>query len=420
MKPPTNSRFIISIILFSLLLGSNKTLVSQNVSPVDSKNKYSGFAKDTIYKYQKFIYNGGNASIKGGDISRYAFLNFTQLHKHAIIKKGASVKAFETRKSQIGNFVTISRFGKLPLKEYIKKDAIDGMLIIHKGKIVFETYPRMFKDDVHLSFSVSKVFASTAIALLEDRGLVDVNQSIDFYFKALKGSAWEGVCITDILAMSSGIDPKTDRDLIEKTGWPESGNAKEDIIKALVTSKKGPNPAGTAFEYIGINTAMLGFLVEKLSGLKYSYFLEKEIWQKLGTEAHAYMLQKSYGRDMPSLGMSFTLRDLARFGFLFTPSGRKEGKLIISNSYLKNIQNASEKLRTKSYFGSETKRSAYQWDEIYDDGDFAKFGHAGQGIYIAPKQDFLIAFFGTYTEGLVQNELPLICRQISKSGVFKN
>jgi CubicO group peptidase (beta-lactamase class C family) len=82
----------------------------------------------------------------------------------------------------------------------------EGLIILHKGKIVFEEYPRMTPTDNHLYFSVSKTFVSTLIAILEDREMVDTSKPIKYYMTELKGSGWEGIPVIDILDMSSGIN----------------------------------------------------------------------------------------------------------------------------------------------------------------------------------------------------------------------
>lgn len=64
----------------------------------------------------------------------------------------------------------------------------------------------MMPTDKHLYFSVSKTFVSTLIAILEDRGMIDVSKSIEHYMPELKDSGWEGIPVIDILDMSSGIN----------------------------------------------------------------------------------------------------------------------------------------------------------------------------------------------------------------------
>ncbi len=73
--------------------------------------------------------------------------------------------------------------------------------------------------------------------------------------------------------------------------------------------------------------------------MKFTDFIEKEIWQPMGPEAEGLMLNAGYGRAATPLGFSSTLRDLARFSMLFTPSGRKGESPIVSDSHLNKILN---------------------------------------------------------------------------------
>lgn len=116
--------------------------------------------------------------------------------------------------------------------------------------------------------------------------------------------------------------------------------------------------------------------------------------------------------------MSSTLRDLARFGVAFTPSGRKNVNPIISDHHLAKIRDVNKNLKAKSWYSEDMKYPGYQWDEIYEDGDFYKGGHAGQGLYISTSKDLVIAFYGTYNTEKQEHQLPAISRQLAKSGLF--
>lgn len=80
----------------------------------------------------------------------------------------------------------------------------------------------------------------------------------------------------------------------------------------------------------------------------------------------------------------------------------------------------NKNLVEKSWYSDEMKHVGYQWDEIYDDGDFYKGGHAGQGLYISTSRDLVITFYGTYNTDLEEHQLPVISRQLAKSGCRKN
>ncbi|MCG8385640.1 MAG: beta-lactamase family protein, partial [Cytophagales bacterium] len=224
----------------------------------------------------------------------------------------------ETPTEDVKNFITPTNLdtgGGLSLNEYIQQAEVDGLIIIHKGKIVFEGYPRMFPTDLHINYSVSKIYVSTSIAILEDRGLVDTRQPIDYYFDELKGSGWEGVPVVDILAMSSGIDPASNGLLVD------AASTSAEPIKALAAAK-AVKPPGTEYDYMNLNIAMLTLLVEEISGLVFSDFMEREIWRKIGSEYNGLLVVKANGIAATYFGMSSTLRDLARFDLAFTPSGR--------------------------------------------------------------------------------------------------
>ena len=146
--------------------------------------------------------------------------------------------------------------------------------------------------------------------------------------------------------------------------------------------------------------------------------MEQEIWRKIGSEYSAFLRINTNGTAVSYAdGMSSTLRDLARFGLAFTPSGRKSANPIISDAHLSKIRDVNKNLK-KSRDLEEMKYSSYQWGAVYDDGDFYKGAHGGQGLYISPSKDLVIAFFGTANTDHQRNQLDVIARQLSKSGLF--
>ncbi|MGI9263111.1 MAG: serine hydrolase, partial [Woeseiaceae bacterium] len=68
--------------------------------------------------------------------------------------------------------------------------------------------------------------------------------------------------------------------------------------------------------------------------------------------------------------------------------------------------------------GEMPRHNSYQWDFVMDDGDFFKGGFGGQGLYISPSRDLVIAFFGTFDADEKGHEMTRIARQLAKSGLF--
>jgi len=380
-------------------------------SPKYETYNYSGFTKEEIYGFHKRIYEGGNWT-EYGDLERYFYLNFSQIQKHSRILRSDTPKILEeSPRDDVKNFITstdLKKGGGLTLNDYVQQVEVNGLIIIHKGEIVFEGYPRMFPTDLHVNFLITQVYVSTAIAILEDRDLIDTSRPIDYYFNALKNSGWEGVPIVDILSMSSGIDRVP----------LETFEASFDPLKDLA-SAKSIKPSGTEYQFSNADAMLLTLLVEKVSGITFSKFVEQEIWSRIGAEYSALLGINTNGLTLSYLdGMSTTLRDLARFGLAFTPSGRKSAHPLISDAHLAKILNVNKNLKRRSRHTQETIYSSYQWGAVYEDGDLYKGAHGGQGLYISPSKDLVIAYFGTANTNRESNQLHVISRQLSKSGLF--
>ncbi len=382
---------------------------SNGTSPKYETYNYSGFTKEEKYAIHKHFLEGGNWMV-GGDIERYAYLNFSEIMNYSRIPRSDAPKILEeTPRDDVKNFITttdLKKGGGLALNDYVQQVEVNGLIIVHKGKIVFEGYPRMFPTDLHTHLIVTHAFISTSIAILEDRGLIDTSKPIDHYFDTLKNSGWEGVPIINILSMSSGMDSpfKTYDEVL-------------DPIQGLATAKSAKS-SGTEYQYSIADALILSLLVEKISGLTFRDFVEQEIWRKIGSEHSALLGINTNGTSLSYLnGMSSTLRDLARFGLAFTPSGRKSSNSIISDAHLFKIRDVNKNLDI-SRDANEKKYSSYLWSAVYEDGDFFKVAHGGQGLYISPEKDLVIAFFGTANTDRERSQLHIISRQLSKSGLF--
>lgn len=375
----------------------------------------------------------------GGPLMRYVFLNMTEFWNHSLILRGGPVLPLEEAlRPEVAGFITTTKAGRTSLLSYARESTVNGVLVLHHGRIVFESYPRMRSVDLHNYMSVSKALAATLIAILEDRGQIDVRKPVDAYLPALVGSGWAGVPVRDILDMASGIgclelesgaynDPGTCYYQFEASlGFLRPTAATRDSPFEYVAGMKSHRPPGEAFEYTSPNTFILGWLAETVTGRSYADLLSTEIWQRMGAESAAVITAPHRGVPIAHGGISSTLRDLARFGLLFTPSGRRAKDPVISARYLDNIQRHGRPDVFRAGFrkeaghvdGEPARHNSYQWDFVMNDGDFSKGGFGGQGLYLSPSRDLVIAFFGTFDENGTDHEMDRVARQLAKSGLF--
>ena len=360
-----------------------------------------------------------------GEDMGWNFKNLHRMYPTANVYREGQVRMLEYNLSEaIAEFKVETPEGKKSFKDFLYSDhsTTMGIVILHKGKIVFEQYPRMEPYEKPIYWSVTKVFISTVLAILEDRGLVDVSKSIDFYLPALGKSDYAGVKIRNILDMASGVDCSDeyeDRDACYYQFAASIGDAywdhdsPDNPYTFLANLKTGTaRPQGESFDYSGANTFVIGWLIEEITGMPFQDVLTKEVWRNIGAEADASMLAPRYGVPVTDGGLLARLRDVARFGLLFTPSySRVASKKIISDRYLSLILEGGNpdllhNARHRGWTSDDTKHNVYQWDRVFKNNDIYKGGWGGQGLLVNPDRDLVAVYTGYFKKD--QSEVRLL------------
>ena len=371
---------------------------------------------------------------KGGEVTHWVYLHPSEVFPAGVVRReGPVVELPEALRPEIANLVLKEEDGSSrTLQEFINNGAVDGCIVLHQGKVLFEEYPMMGSNDLHLMFSVSKVFVTTALAILEDLGTIDLRKPVESYLPQLKASAWAGTRLRDIADMASGMegsetgneayrDPAHKQFQLEATlGWqPRTASnlpaavRQGDLPGFLGTIKRARKP-GETWAYTSSNTAVLGEVMERITGKSLSNVISELIWSKMGAEHDALLLQNERGYPVAHAGMVATLRDLARFGLLFTKSAGPAQREIVSEKILHRIfKEGRPELLAKDHPPGMLPLT-YQWDMLSDKGEMAKGGWAGQLLYVNREKNVVVAYFGTnLTSDPKLEALP--CRIIAKT-----
>jgi len=105
------------------------------------------------------------------------------------------------------------------LNDFMSIDRASGVLIVQDGKVLAERYGLGRRpEDRWTSFSIAKSVTSTLVgAAIQDGYIASVHDAVTKYLPQLKGSAYDGVTIEELLTMASGIqwdehydDPNSD------------------------------------------------------------------------------------------------------------------------------------------------------------------------------------------------------------------
>lgn len=363
--------------------------------------------------------------------------NFKNLHRFmptVNLYRDGPVKMLDYNENpDIASYGIDTPGGMVAFKDFIKSDysTLMGLVILHKGKIVYESYPRQEPYEKPVYWSVAKVLASSLIAILEDRGEVDVSKPIDDYISELKGSSYEGIKIRNILDMASGV--ACGEEYVDKescyyqysmtVGDGHYDENSPDNPYELMASVKAPRytEQGTEFQYSGANTFLLTWLIEEITGIPYQDVVSKEIWSKMGAESDGAFLAPRYGVPIAHGGFLARARDVARFGLLFTPSYKTvSDEKIMSDRYINLVKSGgNERLfdrgRAQGWVKDDRKYPVYQWDAIYPNNDFFKGGWAGQGLIVNPDLDTVVVYTGYYKEDESEMDMFPILRNLMKN-----
>ena len=295
-----------------------------------------------------------------------------------------------------------------------EQSTVMGVIVLHKGKIAYERYPRMRDHEMPVYWSVAKSFVGTVVRILEERGEIDVTEPIDYYIPEMAASDLAGTSVRDILDMASGLD--CEDDYTDKTScyyrysmaigdgfrFEDAPDNPYDFV-ATLSAKRHAEP-GKRFSYSGLNTFVLAWLVEKVTGLPFQDVFSREVWTRIGAESNASYIAPRYGIAVTHGGFMARLRDVARFGLLFTPSYENVSETqIISNEHVDFLLNGGRPaLFANAGFPaadvSGIKHNIYQWDEVRSNGDIYKGGWAGQGLLINPQRDVVAVFTGYFKD----------------------
>jgi CubicO group peptidase (beta-lactamase class C family) len=376
----------------------------------------------------------------GGAISRYVWKNTPAFYGMATIARTGPVRELPVRlRADVAHHEIEVGGEPLSLDRYVSDSPlVDSMIVLYEGSVVYEAYTNMEPWDRHYTWSVGKVYASTALAILEASERVNVDEPVETYLPELGGTAWEGTTVRNIVNMASGIDCR-DSDGYQNVEtciyrFEETLNLTAPVHEDIPTTMEAlqamgrSGPQGERNEYVSANTHVTGLIVERVYGTAYWIALQELIFDRIGPEADAFHYVSRSGVPAVHGGLFLRLRDVARFGELFIPASGLGGELAGHLDDLQSDNGIELSEETRANFAARypaladdlPSHAAWQWDRIWPDGGMYKGGYSGQGLYVDPHRELVVAFFGTAdTEGN-RNELMSAARQLATSALFDN
>jgi len=349
-------------------------------------------------------------------------------------------------------FRAIRKIDRL-IKEEIKKNDIQGLslglvddsgLFWSKGYGYEDSKNKIEATDetLYRIASVTKPFTATAIMILVDRGQVDLSAPVTEYVPEFSiqtiGEMSGPITLRDLLSHHSGLKRDHYKGMNIKNPSPL------DFLLEELRNDYSALAPGTIYKYSNINYALLGLVIEKVTGKSYSQFMEGEIFQPLGMDdtfvgydETGTRISKSYEikgfffkrakeidqyplRDRPAGSIISSVEDTAKFVRMILNNGKSPtGERIISKESL-------EKMSTVQYPENELDDDPYGlgWkvDKVPIPGIEMNIRHGGtlKGfstlIAAAPDEDLgVIVYYNTnhvFSRHYIANEaLKLLAKE---------
>ena len=348
------------------------------------------------------------------------------------------------------------------------------MLVARNGRIVyFESVGQldpasgkpMTKDAIFRLYSMTKPYTSVAIMMLMEEGKLRVTDPVSKYIPAFanlqvsveRTDPYTGAAkyvnvpvdreinIQDLLRHTSGMvyasftaHPKV-KELYTKEGvdWKDVTPAEQ--IERLAKVPLAHQP-GTTFEY-GLSTDVLGRIVEVISGMTLSQFLQKRLFTPLGMADSAFVVpQDKLGRlaqpfatdpatntpiklldvtvaqknDAGGAGSVGTASDYARFLQMLMNGGELDGVRLLSPTTVRYM--TADHLGPDMKFSGTTtlpagtgfglgfavRKETGRFEVTGNAGEYYWAGAAGTGFYVDPKEGIICVWMTQAQPGMAR------------------
>ncbi|TKD26404.1 serine hydrolase [Rhodobacter capsulatus] len=301
---------------------------------------------------------------------------------------------------------------------WVGRRAVTALVILRDGQITYERYYKgTGPEDLRISWSMAKSVLSALFGTLVAEGTIpDLQAQVVDFVPQLRGSAYDGVSIHDVLTMTSGVHfdedyMKFSSDINRMGRVLALGGSMDGFAASLKTRA---TPPGSHMHYVSVDTHVLGMVIKGATGRDPVDLMAERIIAPMGLEASPVMLTDGEGTGFVLGGLNLRTRDYARIGQMFLQGGFWNGRQIVPADWV---------AASTAHQAADGAGYGYQWWVPRDNADFGNDymaqGIYGQFIYINPARNVVIAVnavdLGFAAAGVTDENLAMF-RQLAQAG----
>ena len=320
---------------------------------------------------------------------------------------------------------------------YIQQDLFSGVVLIAKdknpvyykafGKADFEEGRKNTIDTKFDIGSINKDFTAVAVLQLVDKGLIDLDDNIGKYLSIFPEEVLNKVTIKHLLTHTSGFG-----DYFMIPGVIPNLSELTTVDKIINTFKDEPLlfKPGTGREYSNAGFAVLGAVIESVSGLSYFDYIEQNILQPVGLHNTYFDFKKIRNdKTIPAGYMLSSTGKKNRIEYEKSPSpsgsafSTAEDLLKFQLSLLDDNKMLSDEMKLL-YASRFQKNSGRNWNDILKDSSYISANAGGAPgrnsvIYSQPVTGYIIVILANYDEPIAEQVGENIYRLLAGKEVEK-
>lgn len=333
------------------------------------------------------------------------FRNQDQVWPVRAIRRGGAVRALPAHAVSLADLTFEAGDGRLSVYDYMARRRTAGLLVLKDGEIALERYAMGHgAESLWTSMSVTKSMTATLVgAALHEGAIGGLDDPCDLYARRLRGSAYEGVTVRNLLRMCSGVAWREDDDADGRSEVHRLGRAmarrRPGAALDLMCKLPRAHPQGAVFNYSTGESCVLAAVVAAATGRPLADYLAEKVWGPAGMEADGHwQLDAEDGLELGGLGVSVRLRDLGRFGLLMLEDGEAfDGRRVLPRGW-RDLAGRPDSAATA--FGrlrpGDPGGYGYHWWATppapgVHDGVFSANGAYGQFVYVNPGERVVAA-----------------------------
>ncbi|MEM8509446.1 MAG: serine hydrolase [Bacteroidota bacterium] len=215
------------------------------------------------------------------------------------------------------------------IKQKSKASHSDVILIKQNGKIIYKDQLNAEEVPIYIA-SAGKSLASLAVGKLIDKKLLDsLDQPVHTIFPQWKQGRKKDITVRMLLNHTSGLQniPNASVEL-----EPAPDYQIENIVELALSAELSDTP-GEKVSYNNKAVALLGGIVQQLSGKSFDQFYVDEFFKPMDIANYRWVKDKS---GNPTVHGAFIIQpsDFIKFGELMLNQGTYQGKRIISKEWV--------------------------------------------------------------------------------------